>query len=60
MLITLRSAIKGCYVWEAFDELFSPCFPLDLDGMTEKAFDVIIGGSNRIRHLCDLIYTGSR
>jgi hypothetical protein len=56
MLITLCSALKGCYEWEALDKLFSSFFPLDPDGMTWKAFDVILRGSNRILHLCDLIY----
>jgi hypothetical protein len=56
MLITLCSAIKGCYEREAFDELFSSCFPLDPDGMTRKAFDVVIGGSNRILHPCEFLY----
>ena len=57
MLMTLRSAIKGCYQREAFDKAFSSCFSQDPDGMIRKAFDVISkGNSGSLLHLCDLIY----
>lgn len=57
MLVTLRSAIKGCYQREAFDKVFSSCFPLDPDERICKVFNIIMKSIKSTVHPCYLMYS---